>query len=572
MRNYPNVWAEGELFAFSGYDGPTDWNACFVASTLGDAIGLEFHTNPQRNVRVDLNGRSFVVGGDSVVLGDVIDLQLTLDGSTGARVRFLALDAHTIVGRVEGTGSQVSVRVDAESCEESVSDGVVIHSCEQNATALATARVDGAVRFSFSYSAEGPEAAAVGAKEGLQADLGTVRQQRMRFLEGCPDVNLDSDVTRTFYKACSVMKVNVESAQGAIPCRWTTPDRIPHRMMWLWDSAFHAIGLRHADAGLAEDALRAVFAKRKDDGFIPHMMAIDDAGDSEVTQPPVLAWATWEVFLVSKNVEFLRDSYDALKGYLEWDRQNRGTPVPELARWGPLHAGGESGMDNSPRFDGSSEFHAIDFSSFMANEFTHMALIAGAIGRDAEADYWSGLRGECIEAINTHLWDEETEFYYDRFFTGEWVRVKSEAAFAALFAGCATGARAAALLKHLEDPQEFGTAFPVPSVAANEPTYADDMWRGPTWINYNYLTIAGLERAGFDEAARRLAKQTIGEVVRWYKSHGCIFEYYDAEGNTPPRDLDRKEWKTKGHAMRCIRDYGWSASLFVDLVMKGYAQ
>jgi len=571
MRKYPNVWAEGQLFAFSSHDGPTDWNACFVATTLGEAIGLQFHTSPGRKLWVDLGGRSVAVGGESVVLGDAIDLQLTLGDSAEVRVLFLALDAHTIVGCVEGAGDEASIRIEAEGCEAGVLDGVAIHPCEQNATALATAQVDGAVRFSLSYSTEGSEAAAARAKEGLQADLEAVKQERMKFLEGCPDPDLDPGVARTFTKACSVMKVNVESAQGTIPCRWTTPDRIPHRMMWLWDSAFHAIGLRHADAALAEDALRAVFAKRKDDGFIPHMMAIDDADDSEVTQPPVLAWAAWEVFLVSKNKDFLSDSYDALKGYLEWDRQNRGTPVPELARWGPLHAGGESGMDNSPRFDGSSEFHAIDFSSFMANEFTHMALIAEAIGQDAEADYWSDLRGKCVEAINTHLWDEETEFYYDRFFTGEWVRVKSEAAFAALFAGCATGARADALLRHLEDPQEFARAFPVPSVAADEPTYADDMWRGPTWINYNYLTIVGLEKAGFDEVARRLARQTIGEIVRWNKSHGCIFEYYDPEGNTPPRDLDRKEWKTKGHSMRCIRDYGWSASLFVDLVMKGYA-
>jgi len=40
----PDIWGEGILFAFWGYDGPTDWRHPFVGGLLGDRIGIEFYT------------------------------------------------------------------------------------------------------------------------------------------------------------------------------------------------------------------------------------------------------------------------------------------------------------------------------------------------------------------------------------------------------------------------------------------------------------------------------------------------------------------------------------------------
>ena len=34
MSNYPNVWGEGNLFAFSGFEGKTDWSYPFVGTLL----------------------------------------------------------------------------------------------------------------------------------------------------------------------------------------------------------------------------------------------------------------------------------------------------------------------------------------------------------------------------------------------------------------------------------------------------------------------------------------------------------------------------------------------------------
>ncbi|HNT33791.1 MAG TPA: trehalase family glycosidase, partial [bacterium] len=130
--------------------------------------------------------------------------------------------------------------------------------------------------------------------------------------------------------------------------------------------------------------------------------------------------------------------------------------------------------------------------------------------------------------INELLWDETTGFYYDHAIDGGLAKLKTHCGFLPLFAQVAPTERAERLLEHLQDESEFWTPLPVPSVSRDDATYSKDMWRGPTWLNYNYFIIEGLHNYGFAEAANALTERTLNEVVRWYLKEGVIFEYYDA--------------------------------------------
>ena len=61
---------------------------------------------------------------------------------------------------------------------------------------------------------------------------------------------------------------------------------------------------------------------------------------------------------------------------------------------------------------------------------------------------------------------------------------------------------AARLVAHVEDPREYAAAYPVPSVAMDEPSFVagrcgDKMvWRGPTWMNTNWYLWRGLRAHG----------------------------------------------------------------------------
>jgi glycogen debranching enzyme len=76
------------------------------------------------------------------------------------------------------------------------------------------------------------------------------------------------------------------------------------------------------------------------------------------------------------------------------------------------------------------------------------------------------------------------------------------------------------------------------------------MWRGPVWVNINYLLIDGLFRAGYLDVARQLRQRTIEMVM----GQEDAFEYYHPDtGEKPPK---------------AVNTFGWSAALFIDLVLQ----
>jgi hypothetical protein len=76
---------------------------------------------------------------------------------------------------------------------------------------------------------------------------------------------------------------------------------------------------------------------------------------------------------------------------------------------------------------------------------------------------------------------------------------------------------------HLTNPKEFWPRYPIPSVALDDPKYdPNQMWRGPTWVNVNYLMIEGLWRNGFRDQARKLRRATLEMIGE----HNDIYEYY----------------------------------------------
>ena len=96
-------------------------------------------------------------------------------------------------------------------------------------------------------------------------------RKRSAFLKSFRREGLDEDTEMTLYKSFSVMKSQVYSPEGIFNTMWTTPDRLPHKKIWLWDSVFHSFGNKHISKELAYDSIRAVLTTQEEDGFIPHM-------------------------------------------------------------------------------------------------------------------------------------------------------------------------------------------------------------------------------------------------------------------------------------------------------------
>ena len=85
----------------------------------------------------------------------------------------------------------------------------------------------------------------------------------------------------------------------------------------------------------------------------------------------------------------------------------------------------------------------------------------------------------------------------------------------------------------------------------DDPKYdPNQMWRGPTWVNVNYLLIEGLQRSGYPELTRDLRQRTLDLIG----GRDDIYEYYHpSNGENPPNAASM---------------FGWSSAVFIDLAIQ----
>ena len=553
----PNIWGHGQLFAFSALDGKAFMGDDFSGILCADKIGIRFFSRIRRELVIIAKER-FIPEFETVA-GDLITVN-----TKGGQVDVLYAAAHLIIGDLTAS-TDVSVTVEGD-CEFLLEDGIKLHDTGDGEI---TALLKKGTRFAFAYGHSREEVKKLAAA-GMELPLDAIKRDRLKLYRQVA-LGEEDPYARLYAKCLSVMKTQLYTQEGAIKRIWSTPDRLPHKRMWLWDSVFHAVGHRNWNHTLAEDLILAVLDVQEDSGFIPHMAAPDIR--SQIIQPPVIAWGAWLVYERSRNKDFLRAVYMGNEKFLAWCKENRRKSERQLYTWQTEHDRncrcGECGMDNSPRFDLDTQLEAIDFSCFMANDVRYMAKIAAELGDTAAAATYSRWFEALRAAINRRLWCEADGFYYDYDILNDRLhKTRSVASFLPLFAGICDEKQAKALVACLNDPNDFATPFAVPSVSKGDPSYGTDMWRGAVWINYNYMIASGLADYGYCGLSEEIRERTLACIHEWYIRRGCLFEFYDAENRLSPSEMNRKGPAYEPYdftvRMQSIRDYGWTATLCFD--------
>ena len=501
----------GQIFAFSAADGKTDWLDGFVGRVNGRMLEMKLPTD-----------------GGALLFDENLD-GIYGDCFTAGKTRGALADAYNLV-------------IDGDFINAGISGAFHIET-RKNRTVVAPAKHFDASLF--------------------DADFETIFAARKKWLDTHYTGN--NPVLR---RAISQLKTQLCSPCGNLTSRWTTPDRWPHRNMWLWDSVFHAMALRHIDLDFAKDAIRAVFLGQDEAGFIPHFATPD--GKSAVTQPPVLGYGIAKILEKADDPDFLAEVYPKNKKFLDWCAANRDQDGGGLLEWfidgRPFCRCGESGMDNSSRFDAAAHLDATDFNAFYARECQIMARFAQKLGTAEDAANWQ-MRADKVNALmNERLWDETQNLYVDYdIYKNCRSQVLSSAGFLPLISGAPTLDMAKKMATLLRDPQKFGTKLPIPSIARDSSCYSTDMWRGPVWININFMVADALKNYGLAEPGDEIVRKTRAAIEKYFHIYGTFFEYYDADDALPPVKLARKGYNSPFEVYhQPLRDYGWTATLYID--------
>jgi len=301
---------------------------------------------------------------------------------------------------------------------------------------------------------------------------------------------------------------------------------------------------------------------------------------SGITQPPMITIAAYEVARRS-GLEFARQVYPDLLAYHRWfhharDPQETGL-VYIIHPW-------ESGLDNSPRWidallripmDSPPEYVRQDlghvpeeqrpskaeydryvylldlfrsltynqeeilakspfiFQDVLLNSILHqadacLAELARMLGEPvAEIEAWMSLMRATFDET---FWDSEKSLYLDvDLRLGRRIDQDTIAALAPLFAGLPSDQKARLLVeKHLANPREYSpvpglSQYRVPTTSKTN-SYFDSVryWRGPVWLNTNWLIIQGLKRYGYIDLARQICLDTLRLLTV-----GGFYEYFD---------------------------------------------
>lgn len=560
-----NLWSQGQLFAFSALDGESYAENDFVGTLCGDKIGIRFFTNVKRELVITNTQKLFYEF--EAVTSDYINIKF----ANSDNVKIIYAAKHLIIGTMSDSNYPIAT-VEGE-CNSYIKDNILIQNTNSDYTALYTFKN----QFFYVYGTSEEEVIET-INKGLTLNLNEIENQKLEIYEK-HSLSNNNKYAALYSKCISVMKTQVYSPQGVFKRIWSTPDRLPHKHLWLWDSVFHAIGFRNINPELSQNLILALFDIQEDDGFIPHCSTYYD--HSSITQPPVIAWGALKVYEKSNNKEFLKTVFKHNKQFLLWCKSNRKLTNKELFTWNTQSDKDcrcdESGMDNSPRFDIKERLFAIDFSCFMANETRCMQEIAHVL-LDKESElFFKEWHDKIKKDINGTLWCKENSFYYDYAIEQTKVhKVASVASFLPLFSGVCSKEQAKALVNELKNPETFCTEFAIPSISKKDKTFGSDMWRGPVWINYNYMIAEGLREYGYTDFAEEIIQKTIEVLNYWYCKKGTLFEFYDCENLKSPNELNRKGKPVEPYDFtvkyQTIREYGWTTTLVFDLLHNKYLE
>jgi mannosylglycerate hydrolase len=187
----------------------------------------------------------------------------------------------------------------------------------------------------------------------------------------------------------------------------------------------------------------------------------------------------------------------------------------------------------------------LAFNSILAAANRALASIAGEVGQRLSPELETNIAR--TEAAIEHLWDGQSGQYFSHnAATNEPIRLSTIATFLPLFAGVSAPERAERLIARLRGASGFWPRFPVPTVPTDVPEFREEAyWKGPTWINMNWMIIDAL--VSFDEHG--IADELIHRTLDLVDRAGC-FEYFSPLTG-------------RGYG---ASEFSWTAALVLDLL------
>ncbi|KAJ2933986.1 hypothetical protein H1R20_g3111, partial [Candolleomyces eurysporus] len=254
---------------------------------------------------------------------------------------------------------------------------------------------------------------------------------------------------------------------------------------------------------------------------------------------------------------FLKSIYEPLKRHYEWFRRTQRGQIKQYGRKARSRTEAyrwrgrseqhvlTSGMDDYPRGPPhAGELH-LDLISWMAFFSRTMKDIATFIDEKEDAANFAEIEKAIIGNIEDLHWNEAEQMYCDA-----GVNEDEESyhvchkGYLSLFPFLHSllpvdSPHLGAILNLLRDPEHLWSPYGLRSLSASHPEFGkgENYWKGPIWIQMNYLALSALHKTyavqpgPYQSKAKtiykELRKNVIDNVVKEYERTGYVWEQYD---------------------------------------------
>ncbi|HVU15186.1 MAG TPA: hypothetical protein VHD90_28125 [Phototrophicaceae bacterium] len=282
---------------------------------------------------------------------------------------------------------------------------------------------------------------------------------------------------------------------------------------WLECAPLEGLIYAPVDAQIALNNHRIFFDHQREDGYIPCWLMPDRIGAAQIQMVVPIAASALELYQQIADRAFLEQAYTACQRWDSWLAQYRDTRATGLCE---AFCEYDTGHDNSPRFaglphacpdkdarrcsqEGGLPYLAPDLSATVYGGRVALAQMADLLGLKDEAQAWRERAEQTRRALLAYTFDPETLCFYDLDRDNRWVRIRGDALTRVLSEHVVDQRLFEQIYaRQIRNPQAFWTPYPLPSIAADDPTFVGEIprnsWggaaqaltalRAPRWFEY----------------------------------------------------------------------------------------
>jgi putative isomerase len=320
-----------------------------------------------------------------------------------------------------------------------------------------------------------------------------------------------------------------------------------------WDNFFAATLAAVGDRDLAYANVLETLRGETREGFVPNYARSGGWKSFDRSEPPVGAITVLGLYRKFHDRWLLTDTFEPLlrwnrwwaahrdiDGYLAWGSDGENPPgnLDDATRGTRAGAILESGLDNSPMYDGAAydpQRHVLQYAdvglmSLYIADCDALGQMARILDRPQIAQELAG-RAARYRARLATLWSDRVGIFLNKDLrTGRFSTRLSPTNFYPMLAHAASARQARTMIRrHLLNPREFWGRWVIPSIERDDPAFHEqNYWRGRIWGPMNYLVYLGLRR--YDDAAvrRRFARKSYSLFLGEWTRNRHVHENYNA--------------------------------------------